>query len=92
MPEIAGDAAILVDPFSEQSIAEGMIKCMLQKLRDSLIEKEGFAGKLSAGIKPQKHYGQVLKNNILLTEYNSDEEGKSQIAFLFQTELTEAGL
>ncbi|MFN8144103.1 MAG: glycosyltransferase family 1 protein [Bacteroidia bacterium] len=40
MPEIAGDAAILVDPFSEQSIAEGMIKMYASKeLRDSLIEK-----------------------------------------------------
>ncbi len=40
MPEIAGDAALLVDPFSITSIAEAMHKIDSDKeLRDSLIEK-----------------------------------------------------
>ena len=40
MPEVAGDAAILVDPFSVKSICEGMIKIATDpSLRDSLNEK-----------------------------------------------------
>lgn len=39
MPEIAGDAAILVDPFSVESIADAMIKLKSdQQLRSKLIE------------------------------------------------------
>jgi len=40
MPEVAGDAALLVDPFSVKSIAEGLEKIALDpKLRDKLIKK-----------------------------------------------------
>jgi glycosyltransferase involved in cell wall biosynthesis len=40
MPEVAGDAAVLVDPFSVKSIAEGLEKITLDpELRDELIKK-----------------------------------------------------
>jgi glycosyltransferase involved in cell wall biosynthesis len=40
MPEVAGDAALLVDPFSEDSIAEGMLKMHADPaLRKTLVEK-----------------------------------------------------
>ena len=39
MPEVAGDAALLVDPFNEASIAEAMVKVMDEGLRQELIEK-----------------------------------------------------
>jgi glycosyltransferase involved in cell wall biosynthesis len=40
MPEVAGDAAILVDPFSVSSICDGMIKIATDpSLSDSLNEK-----------------------------------------------------
>ncbi len=42
LPEIAGDAAFLVDPYSVPSIAEGMQEVLMdEKLRESLVEK-GF--------------------------------------------------
>ena len=39
MPEVAGDAALLVDPFDEQSIADGMAMMLDEKVRAALIEK-----------------------------------------------------
>ena len=39
MPEVADDAALLVDPFSEASIAEGMTEMLDEKVRKALIEK-----------------------------------------------------
>lgn len=39
MPEVAADAALLVDPFSEASIAEGMTEMLDENVRESLIEK-----------------------------------------------------
>ena len=40
MPEVAGDAALLIDPFSVNSIKEGMIEIWTNKeLRNSLIQK-----------------------------------------------------
>ena len=39
MPEVAGDAALLVDPFSEASIAEAMAKVLDEDVRKVLIEK-----------------------------------------------------
>ena len=39
MPEVADDAAFLVDPFSEASIAEGMTEMLDENVRESLIEK-----------------------------------------------------
>lgn len=39
MPEVAGDAALLVDPFSIESIADAMEKVLDENVRKSLIEK-----------------------------------------------------
>jgi glycosyltransferase involved in cell wall biosynthesis len=39
MPEVAADAALLVDPFSEASIAEGMMEMLDEKVRENLVEK-----------------------------------------------------
>ena len=39
MPEVADDAALLVDPFSEASIAEAMAEIMDENVRKELIEK-----------------------------------------------------
>ena len=39
MPEVAGDAALLVDPFKEESIADAMEKVLDEDVRKSLIEK-----------------------------------------------------
>ncbi len=39
MPEVAQDAALLVDPFDEDSIAEGMVKMLDAEVRKDLIEK-----------------------------------------------------
>ncbi|HEX9871975.1 MAG TPA: glycosyltransferase, partial [Candidatus Tectomicrobia bacterium] len=40
MPEVAGDAAMLVDPHDSQAIAEGMGQVLYQgRLRDVLIQK-----------------------------------------------------
>lgn len=39
MPEVAADAALLVDPFKEESIADAMEKIMDENMRKELIEK-----------------------------------------------------
>lgn len=39
MPEVADDAALLIDPFNEESIANAMTKMLDEDLRKSLIEK-----------------------------------------------------
>ena len=39
MPEVAGDAALLVDPFNEDSIAEAMAKVLDENVRKDLILK-----------------------------------------------------
>ena len=39
MPEVANDAALLVDPFNEESIAEAMEKILNEEVRNELIEK-----------------------------------------------------
>lgn len=39
MPEVADDAALLVDPFSEAAIAEGMTEMLDENVREALIEK-----------------------------------------------------
>lgn len=41
MPEVAQDAALLVDPFNEEAIADAMIKALDPDIRKELIEK-GF--------------------------------------------------
>ena len=45
MPEVADDAALLVDPFSEASIAEGMTEMLDANVRKALIEKGRERGK-----------------------------------------------
>ena len=39
MPEVAGDAALLVDPFNEDAIAKAMIRVMNEEVRKDLIAK-----------------------------------------------------
>lgn len=39
MPEVAANAALLVDPFSEASIAEGMTEMLDENVRAALVEK-----------------------------------------------------
>ena len=39
MPEVAGDAALLIDPFDIESIADAMVKMLDENVRNSLIEK-----------------------------------------------------
>ena len=39
MPEVAGDAALLVDPFNIDSIADAMVQMLDENVRNSLIEK-----------------------------------------------------
>jgi len=40
VPEVVGDAAVLVDPYRTEDIAEGMFKCLADSnLREQLIEK-----------------------------------------------------
>ena len=39
MPEVAANAALLIDPFNEQSIAEAMEKILDEDVRHDLIEK-----------------------------------------------------
>ena len=56
MPEVAGDAALMVDPFSIESIANGMeILCKNTELRQKLIElghiqKQKFSWERTAGL------------------------------------------
>ena len=50
MPEVAGDAAILTDPFSFESISNAMVQIATdEKLRTSLIEREGSEDNFIAG-------------------------------------------
>lgn len=39
MPEVAQDAALMVDPFNEDSIADAMVKVLDEKVRQQLVEK-----------------------------------------------------
>ena len=39
MPEVAQDAALLVDPFSEDSIADAMVKVLDPEVRKELVER-----------------------------------------------------
>lgn len=58
MPEIAGDAALLVDPYSEKSIADGIIKLATnKKLKNSLIKN---------GIQRTKHFSYEKTARIIL--------------------------
>jgi glycosyltransferase involved in cell wall biosynthesis len=64
MPEIAGDAALLVNPFDEQEIADAMKTISSdEKIRIQLVEK-GFeqAKKFSWDISAQKLWNSILKS------------------------------
>ncbi len=55
MPEVAKDAALLVDPFNEDSIADAMIKVLNADVRKELIEKgrvrlQDFSWNLTADV------------------------------------------
>lgn len=63
LPEVAGDAALLVDPFSVQSIADALM-CIYQEpaLREKLVEK-GFdrAKQFSWDISAEKFWASIQK-------------------------------
>jgi len=63
MPEVAGDAAVLVDPFSVKSIAEGLEKVAFDpELRKSLIGKGRERRKLFTWDNTAKQLWAVLEN------------------------------
>jgi glycosyltransferase involved in cell wall biosynthesis len=63
MPEVAGDATLLADPFSVQSIADAMIKIYSDSgLRNQLIEKGKIQRqKFSWDITAEKFWNSIEK-------------------------------
>lgn len=61
MPEVAQDAALLVDPFNEDAIAEAMAQVMDEGVRKELIEK----GRLRAKDFSWDHAANVIWNSII---------------------------
>ena len=65
MPEVAGDAAILVDPFSTDSIVDAMKRIYLEKdLREELIERGRERQKLFSWQKTADALWQCIENAI----------------------------
>jgi len=65
MPEVAGDAAIFIDPFSPDSIADAMKRIYLEKdLRDELIERGHERQKLFSWQKSADALWQCIENAI----------------------------
>lgn len=65
MPEIAGDAALLVDPFSIDDIAEAMEKVAVnQELRKSLIEKGRVRRKMFNWDKSADEFWKIIEKMI----------------------------
>jgi glycosyltransferase involved in cell wall biosynthesis len=65
MPEVAGDAACLIDPFSVKSIAEGMEKLAFDpELRTRLVEKGRERRKLFTWDNSAKQLWQVIEENL----------------------------
>ena len=63
MPEVAGDAAVLVDPFSVKSIAEGLEKVALDpELRAAMIEKGRERSKLFTWQNSADNLWSVIEN------------------------------
>ena len=60
MPEVAWDAALLVDPFNEDSIADAMVKVLDENVRKELIEK----GRLRAQDFSWDQTASVIWNNL----------------------------
>ena len=61
MPEVAGDAALLVDPFSEDDIAEAMAKVLDENVRKELIEK----GRVRAMDFSWDHAAETIWNSLI---------------------------
>lgn len=64
MPEVAGDAALLVDPFNVDSIAEAMVKMLDEDVRRNLIEKGRVRREDFSWDKAAAGWWNVIKNNI----------------------------
>ena len=64
MPEVAGDAALLVDPFNVDSIAEAMVKMLNEDVRRNLIEKGRVRREDFSWDKAAAGWWNVIKNNI----------------------------
>ncbi|MCK5339117.1 MAG: glycosyltransferase family 4 protein [Bacteroidales bacterium] len=63
MPEVAGDAAVLVDPFSVKSIADGLEKVALDpELRATMIEKGRARSKLFTWQNSADNLWSVIEN------------------------------
>ena len=61
MPEVAGDAALLVNPFDEDDIADAMVKVMDEDVRKELIEK----GRVRAQDFSWDHTADVIWNSLI---------------------------
>ena len=63
MPEVAGDAALLVDPFNEEDIAQAMVKMLDEEVRKELIEK----GRARARDFSWDHAADIIWNSLMKT-------------------------
>ena len=63
MPEVAGDAALLVDPFNIESIADAMGKVLDTDIRNSLIEKGRIRRNDFSWDKAAEGWYSVIANN-----------------------------
>lgn len=73
MPEVAGDAALLVDPFSEDDIAEAMAKVLDENVRKELIEK----GRIRALDFSWDHAAETIWNSLIDALYHCEELRRS---------------
>ena len=72
MPEVARDAALLVDPFNEDSIADAMVKVMDGDVRKELIEK----GRLRAQDFSWDLAAETIWNSLMAVANNAVKNGK----------------
>ena len=70
MPEVAQDAALLVDPFNEDAIAEAMAQMLDENTRKELIEK----GRVRAQDFSWDHAADVIWNSLMKVGIASDSE------------------
>ena len=73
MPEVAGDAALLVDPFSEDDIAEAMAKVLDENVRKELIEK----GRVRALDFSWDHAAETIWNSLIDALHHCEELRRS---------------
>ena len=73
MPEVAGDAALLVDPFSEDDIAEAMAKVLDENVRKELIEK----GRVRAMDFSWDHAAETIWNSLIDALHHCEELRRS---------------